>query len=203
MRVTIGVNRKEGRPGYGSEGASCELTLDLSEQSVSANPASLADEIRRAYALAEQVVGEQLARHQVDVDPRGPRPVIEPDRDRQPSQARPPSQPEPTRQPPAGQYDPRIGPDGAARFKTDGRPKSGRELLGWSRKQDPSVFKRLCQYGKAVGFPDLMNAWDASQTSEAFYAVTGGPDQYDAEPEPEPAYNGRNGHATGQNGWHR
>lgn len=205
MRVTVSISRKIGQANFGSEGAMCEVALDLSEQSVSANPASLADEIRRAYALAEQVVGEQLARHQVDVDPRGPRPVIEPDRDRLPSQARPPSAPEPDRQPArqSGGYDPKIGPDGGPRWKTDGFPKCGRELVPWARKREesgacPGLFKRLCAFGRAVGYADRVTEWSGSEVSAAVHAVLGGADQYDDEPEPSVIPAGHNGH----NGYH-
>ena len=176
--------------------------MDVPDGEITTNPAGLVDTIRRAQALADQCVEESLARtrdEQHQVDPRGPRPVIEPDRDRQPSQARPPSTPQVDRQAPAGQYNPTHGPDGAARFKTDGFPRCGRELVPWSRKREesgdcPGMFKRLVAYGKAVGYPEMMNSWDGQQVKEAVYAVTGGPDQYDDE---EPAA------PVGRNGYHR
>jgi hypothetical protein len=192
VRVTISVNRKIGQPNYGSEGAGCELTLDLSEQNVSTNPASLIDECRRGYALCEQVVSEQLAQHQVE-------PPAAPARDRLPSQARPPSEPEPDRRPPRrGGYDRGHGPDGAARFKTDGFPRTGRELVPWSRKREesgenPGLFKRLVAYGRAVGYPDRMTEWNRDEVNTAVNAVIG--EQYDDDPEPAPA--GRNGHGNG------
>ena len=205
MKITIGVNRKIGQPNYGSEGASCELTLDVAEQSVSDHPESLVSEIRRAYSLAEQAVGEQLARHQVAGDPRGPRPVIEPDRQplvgngsaRGPGERwRPDRAPStPASQAPNGQYDPQVGPDGAARFKTDGFPRSGRELCPWAKKREesgqcPNLWKRLIGFGVASNFPSRVVEWSREEVSAAVRAVLGGADQYDDEPAPAPASNG-------------
>ena len=113
MQIKIGVNKKLGQPNFGSAGASCEITLDLSEQTVSDHPDSLVTEIRRAYALAEEAVQEQLlpARQAAcampdSPDRREPPPRIEPERPRppapdygdRPSQTQPPSYPEPVRQ---------------------------------------------------------------------------------------------------------
>lgn len=183
MKIVIGVNRKVGMPNYSSDGASCEITLDLSEQSVSANPASLVDEIRRAYSLAEQAVSEQLDRHAA--------PGVEqpPARAGLPSQARPPSTPQVDRQTPAGQYDPQVGPDGSARWKTDGFPRSGRELVPWAKKREesgqcPNLWKRLIGFGVASNFPSRVVEWSREEVSAAVHAVLGGDDQYDDEPAP-------------------
>jgi hypothetical protein len=92
MQIKVSVNRKTS-VNFQSTGASCELAIDVSEQSVSQAPDSLRDEIRRAYRLCEEVVTEQLGRHQG----AEPEPAPEPDRSRLPSQARPPSEPEPRR----------------------------------------------------------------------------------------------------------
>jgi hypothetical protein len=199
VRVTIGVQRKEGRPSFGSEGASVELSFDLPDDSITANPAGLVDQIRRGQALADRAVEESLARtrdaHQVEPD-RQPRPVIEPDRARQPSQARPPSEPEPDRQAPRRwDADPGSKPH-------DGAPRSGRELVPWSRKREqsgqfPGLFKRLVAYGRSQGFPEMMTAWSYSEVGMAVSAVLGA--GYDDEPEPAPSRNGyHNGNGNGR-----
>ena len=200
MKCTIQVNRKEGRSNYGSEGASVEFTLDVPDGEITSNPAGLVDTIRRAQALADQCVEESLARTRTEPHHVEEVSSTTPARDRLPSQARPPSAPEPTRQ-----YDPRIGPDGAARFKTDGFPRSGRELVPWSRKREesgayPGLFKRLVAYGKSQGFREMVNTWNADEVKEAVYGVLG--DGFD-EPEPEPVgHNGyhSNGHSNGYGG---
>jgi hypothetical protein len=210
MQIKVSVCRKEGRPGYGSEGASCELTLDVAERTVSDSPASLVDEIRRAYSLAETAVSEQLARHPAAPAAAAP---IEPQdlgwvhnapavptaaTNGLPSQARAPSAPEPDRQPRPGSYSPPPGPDGAARWQQNGRPRNGRELVPWSRKleqsgQCPGVFKRLVQYGRSQNFPEMMTAWSQFEVDDALRAVVG--EGFDDEPAAAPV--GRNG-----NGYH-
>ena len=190
MQLKVGISRKEGRPGYGSEGAMVEIVLDVAERTVSESPASLVDEIRRAFSLCETAVSEQLARtapadhHQVEPEP-APR-----DRDRQPSQVRPPSEPEPARQPPRrGRYDDQVGPDGADRWQRDGEPKSGRELIAWARKKEergesPGLFKRIVRFGEAQGFPPRVVDWNRDEVYTATAAVRRGTDT------DEPARNG-------------
>jgi hypothetical protein len=38
MKITVSVCRKVGMPNYGSEGASCEITVDVAEKTVSTDP---------------------------------------------------------------------------------------------------------------------------------------------------------------------
>ena len=198
MKVSIAVNQKVGMPNYGSAGASCEITLDLAEHTVSEHPEALVTEIRRAYALAQDAVAEQLARQTAAApepaqkhEPEPPR--REPDYDRRPSQGRQPSEREPDRPPVNGRYNPTHGPDGAARWQQNGAPKSGRELMAWSRKREesgenPGLFKRLEAYGRAVGYPGLMREWDRDMVNAAVSVVLG---------QAEPATAGRNGYHNG------
>jgi hypothetical protein len=190
--LTVSVVRKEGRPSYGSEGASCEITMDVAERSVSEAPESLVSEIRRAYALCDQAVSEQLARSAPAGSEAEPAPR-QPDRTRPASQARPPSEPEPDR--PArrgGGYDSRIGPDGAARWQNSGAPKSGRELIAWSRKREesgetPGLFKRLVWFGESQNFPPRVVDWSRDEVNDALGAVLG---RGFGEDEPAPVRNG-------------
>jgi hypothetical protein len=159
VRITVSVSRKEGRPGYSSEAASCELALDLPDD----RPDLVAAEIRRAYAVADQAVAEQLASHTVQP------PVIEPDRDRLPSQARPPSEPEPERQrprtrPAADPYRPYRGGNEL--------PRTGRQLFAWSRKEEQDygvkgLMRALVDFGRERGFADRMTDWEPDQVVEA------------------------------------
>ena len=167
MKITIGVNQKVGQPNYGSAGASCEIVLDLAEQSVSEHPESLVDEIRRAYALAQQAVFEQLERQAANNAPTNPPPRIEPDRERYPSQARPAEPPDrdpnyrPPNQPARRQADPeperrnyddhrdqqqqepyrngRRTERGEPGGKANnGNPRNGRQLMGWAKRLEDS-----------------------------------------------------------------
>ena len=198
VKIIVSWAQTAGRPNYSSDRAGIELQLDLSEQTVSEHPESLVSEIRRAYALAEQAVREQLARHdgqhdhhQVEAQP--------PARDRLPSQGRAPSEPEPNRQPPR-QY-PRSQPNDPAGRAHNGFPRSGRELVPWSKKREesgqfPNLFKRLVGFGVAQNFPARVVDWQLEEVTEAVHAVLG--EGYDDD-EPEPAA-GRNGYHNGRNG---
>jgi hypothetical protein len=185
MLLKVTYAQKSGRPEFSSESAGVELTLEVSEKTVSESPASLVDEIRRGFELCRAEVLHQL--HQVEPAPAAPA------RAGLPSQGRAPSTPTPERQPPAGQYNPTHGPDGAARFKTDGFPRSGRELVPWAKKREESgqcqnLWKRLIGFGVASNYPSRVVEWSREEVSAAVHAVLGGDDQYD--PEPAPATNG-------------
>jgi hypothetical protein len=220
MKLVLTVCRKEGRPGYSSEGATAEVHLEVSEATISANPLSLIEEARRGYALLDQVVTEQLGRTAPAAaaepaslgwvhgeDDRKPVVVSNgngiargngepiPARSGLPSQGRPPSAPEPARQEPRRpadrDADPRSKPN-------DGAPKDGRQLVPWARKREqsgqfPGLFRRLVAYGRSQNFPEMMTAWSYNEVNMAVSAVLGA--GYDDEPEPEPA--SRNGYHNG------
>jgi hypothetical protein len=111
-----------------------------------------------AYALCDQAVAEQLARHQVE--PQNPGPVREPQPargeswdDRHPNQRR--------------------DPDSRGH---DGWPRSGRELYPFARKREesgqcPGLIKRLMNYGRAVGHPDRIADWSGPQVDQALRSV--------------------------------
>jgi hypothetical protein len=192
MKLTLAVHRKEGRPGYGSEGASAEITLDLSEATVSDNPLSLIQEAQRVYGLLDSLVADQLAKSAADVEPSARRPP-EPEPWENPvhcngsmagivagNNSRPPAR-QPARQEPR-----------------DDTPRDGRQLIAWARRREesgecPGLFRRLTAYGKAVGFPSRVVEWTPDDVAAAVDAVMG-----DGDPEPQPAPASRNGH----NGYH-
>jgi len=182
MKCVISWAKTMGLPAYSSARASIDLEVSIPEASCSECPDVIVAELRRAFLLAQAEVDHQLAtvlpdQHQLE-RPEQP-PASQPDR--------------PARQ--SGGYDPKRGPDGAARWKTDGFPRSGRELVPWSRKREesgacPGLFKRLVAFGRSQNFPEMVNTWNADEVKEAVYGVLG--DGFD-EPEPEPAHNGHNG----------
>jgi hypothetical protein len=193
MKCVISWAKTMGLPAYSSARASIDLEVSIPEASCSECPDVIVAELRRAFLLAQAEVDHQLAtvlpdQHQLE-RPEQP-PASQPDR--------------PARQ--SGGYDPKRGPDGAARWKTDGFPRSGRELVPWSQKREesgacPGLFRRLVAYGKSQGFPEMVNTWGAEHVNAAVYGVLGSADQYDPEPEPAPAgRNGAysNGHANGR-----
>jgi hypothetical protein len=169
LQLKVSYGRKEGRPGYGSEQALVEIMLDVSEPTVSANPAALTDEIRRGFALCEAAVAEQLAQHAAEPAAET-RPADRPDRGSGlPSQARPPSEPEPERQRP--RQTPR-GPTATHR-PWNGRalPDCGRQLYAWSRREEEGglhgFVRALVDMGKRQGFPPRLTEWDGPEIDAA------------------------------------
>jgi hypothetical protein len=163
MKLVLSVCRKEGRPGYGSEGATAEVHLEVSEATISANPLSLIEEARRGYALLDQVVSEQLARTGtvVPVATNGHAPT---DRAGLPSQARAPSAPEPARPAVNG----RANGNG---YTNAGPPRDGRALFAWCKRQDEEhdagLLRYITRWGKLQGYADRMVDWDDFQVVAA------------------------------------
>ena len=189
MKITVSVHRKAGRPNFGSDGAGCEIELDLPEGTVTEHPETLVAEIRRAYDLAGQAVAEQLAKGQPEPgsDPeREPAPQQQkqprPDYGRRPSQAQPPSYPEPERQQPPPRREPeRRPPHGDPRDEYESRgprndphngpPKTGRELYAWAKKQQEEngcdgLIDRLNQLGAQCGYPRKLVDWNRQETAD-------------------------------------
>jgi hypothetical protein len=197
MLLKVSYGQKQGRPEYSSEQAGVEITLDVSEKTVSESPASLVDEIRRAFQLCRDEVLHQLDQHQVEHQHQHqPDPPAAPARDRLPSQARAPSEPEPDR-PRRGGYEPKQGSDPSSK-PHNGFPRSGRELVPWAKKREesgefPNLWKRLVGYGVAQDFPGRVVEWSRDEVTEAVRAVLGA--QYDDDPEPA-----QNGHSNGYGG---
>jgi hypothetical protein len=174
MKITVSVSRKIGQPNYGSEGASCEITVDVAEKTVGADPAALVDECRRGYSLAEQVVSEQLHRHQVEQQPAAA--TVAPP----PAAAEPPAHRNGHSN---GKHLSESHPWADPSSKPhNGRPRSGRELYPWAKRleesgQCPKLVRRLAGYGKGEEFPDRMTEWSREQVDEAIAEVVS--KQYD------------------------
>jgi hypothetical protein len=61
LRLTVGVSRKLGLPGYSSAGASCGLEVEL-EPGQLGDPEAFRARARAAYAACRQAVHDELAR---------------------------------------------------------------------------------------------------------------------------------------------
>src|SRR5689334_16159378 len=64
MKLSVGVSRKLGLPGYSSVGATCSLEIELDSTILRGDPKRFQDEIRTAYAVCERAVVEELAHSQ-------------------------------------------------------------------------------------------------------------------------------------------
>jgi len=64
MKLNVGVCRKIGQPNFGSQGASCDVQLELAESMIFDDPGTFQQQVRRAYAACERAVDEQLGENQ-------------------------------------------------------------------------------------------------------------------------------------------
>jgi hypothetical protein len=62
LRLSVGVSKKLGLPGYSSIGASCQLDLEV-ENGLLRDPPGFRDQVRGAFAAARQAVDDELDRH--------------------------------------------------------------------------------------------------------------------------------------------
>jgi hypothetical protein len=151
MKVTVSVCRKEGRPNYGSEGATCQVEIDAPDD----NPGPV---ITFAYALCDQAVAEQLGRHQGAVEPQ-------------------PAQPQNPRESWEQRNHTRAEPGSRGH---DSRPRDGRQCYAWAKRLEedgrcPGLVGRLNRFGKALNYPSRMAEWSRAMVDAALAAVL--PDQ--------------------------
>jgi hypothetical protein len=139
MKLRLQVNRKAGAPGYGSDGASAELELELDpETSLEAIVSTIAP---AWYKALEQTVGAQIdkmqAAHPALAAPQNPRSAI-PDRQSPPPAAPPLDRPIPpqwdprNRQPQPDSPATRHSPLATVQDYRDQPPRTGKQLLGWA-----------------------------------------------------------------------
>jgi hypothetical protein len=69
LKLTAGVSKKLGLPGYSSVGAMCHVELELDSGLIEGAPEAFLAQVRHIYAQCAESVDEELARHQV---PRRP-----------------------------------------------------------------------------------------------------------------------------------
>ena len=62
LTLHVGCSRKEGRPGFGSVGASCGVDLELDAALIDRDPEALRARVRSAFAACRRAVAEELAR---------------------------------------------------------------------------------------------------------------------------------------------
>jgi len=75
LKLTAGISRKLGLPGYSSVGAICHVELELDSGRIQKDPEAFRAQVREVYAQCAESVEEELARHQA---PRNPaRPALE------------------------------------------------------------------------------------------------------------------------------
>jgi hypothetical protein len=142
--IRLSVNRKEGAPNYGSNGASCEVSIDLPEDFSVEMTTAVAN---IWYVAITQAVDTQLAKM------------------RAPAPAQPDDQPaEPQRR-----YPERRRVDGG-QWQGSGPPRTGRELLGWARKHDVD----LSGLAKAWKLPWKVLDWSPEDVQDVYATLSEG-----------------------------
>ncbi len=64
LKLTAGVSKKLGLPGYSSVGAICHVELELDSRLIQQDPEAFCAQVREVYAQCAESVDEELARHQ-------------------------------------------------------------------------------------------------------------------------------------------
>jgi hypothetical protein len=72
LKLTVGLTRKLGLPGYSSAGAGCHVELEFDQDLLRADPDAFQAAARAAYAACRRAVDDQLARYQPSSAPRVP-----------------------------------------------------------------------------------------------------------------------------------
>lgn len=167
-KISVTVCRKDGRPNYGSEGASCTIERDIDDDMLE-RPALTAQFIESMYMIAEASVAGKLAsstprpkiqpmtQAEVDTpDPRYPAP-----RPAAPPASIPPSTP--STPPPVGQP-----PPGKRTFYgNDGAPKSGKGLFGWAKDRGAVAWFEDLGRRQVPPLPKMLAEWSADWVTYA------------------------------------
>ena len=61
-KVSVGLSKKQGRPDYGSIGASCHVELELDGQILDGDLARFRQHVRRAYVACRETIEDELTR---------------------------------------------------------------------------------------------------------------------------------------------
>ena len=72
LKLTAGVSKKLGLPGYSSVGAICHVEMDLDSGLIQKDPQAFRAQVREVYAQCAESVEEELARHQAPHSQSGP-----------------------------------------------------------------------------------------------------------------------------------
>src|SRR5208283_5343171 len=76
LKLTAGVSKKLGLPGYSSVGAVCHVEMELDSGLIEEAPEAFLAQVRQIYTQCAESVDEELARHQAPRNPARPAPEI-------------------------------------------------------------------------------------------------------------------------------
>src|SRR5208283_118061 len=72
LKLTAGVSKKLGLPGYSSVGAVCHVEMELDSGLIEEAPEAFLAQVRQIYTQCAESVDEELARHQAPRNPARP-----------------------------------------------------------------------------------------------------------------------------------
>jgi hypothetical protein len=173
------VNRKQGAPNYGSDGASAEIEITLDDE---LPLQAVCDVMPIWYKALEQSVTAELARQAAG---RLSGPAEPPARHSEPVRPdpAPQPQPQPRREYPTGHT---TGTNPRPYVGRPDVPEDGRQLLGWARRLNRN--EEMIALGKSWRLPSRVIEWTAGEVADVFQTLTSA----DGPP--------RNGHSRNGNG---
>jgi hypothetical protein len=62
LKLSVGIQKKQGLPNYSSVGAGCHIELELDQSLLADDPEGFHDRVRRTYAACREAVEAELAR---------------------------------------------------------------------------------------------------------------------------------------------
>ena len=63
LKLSVGVTRKVGLPGYSNVGASCHVELEVDSRLLETDPQTFHEHVRDAFVACRQAVDDELARY--------------------------------------------------------------------------------------------------------------------------------------------
>jgi len=182
IKLHVSASEKVGTNTYGSIGAQCGLEIELDSR-LADEAGALHEAITRYQQIATTAMREHLGRMIATPTPPKAVATTAPSQQPQPQngKAQAPSQQSPAQNgkapKPAPQPDPEfVEHDEHEESFTDeddhddDAPTTGRELLGWARRQPEDAFPWLVKTGKKLRFPERILDWSQEQVGKAYAA---------------------------------
>lgn len=160
MKLKLSISRKVGAPGYGSDGASAEVEVEID-----GTPTAIQAGATIWYTALEQAVAAELARLRA-AHPQ-PQPAAEPAPQR--------SERPPARRPEPGWDDERETPRNGQKPSDwdQDPPRTGSQLRRWSVERHRE--KEVSDWGKRHGCPSLNVDWSDQQVQDCFADLAASP----------------------------
>jgi hypothetical protein len=170
LKLSVSAAEKIGTDNFGSIGAQCSIELELDSQLL-----EHADALAEAITRHQETVTTAMRAHMKrmvatsNATPKAPPQASSlPHRPNGKPQATPPTNgANGTGKAAQADDDDGFTPEDD---HDDDAPTTGRELLGWARRQAEDAFPWLVKTGKKRGFPERILDWNEDQVTQAYRA---------------------------------